>query len=229
MLWRSGDAGFRCGPQPIRHCNISPKDAKKGNLVIMETRMSDDDESCMQGPWEKEYIFGLVKNRPSARARAKLANQKDLGDNQDDDLLEIVMYEPYHVEQDVPSIPLWAYIEKEGLDYSEEYPWEKLISLPWLPITKMRVSVAKALCEANGKPYIPQNPKNVIQDFQGTQRPTEIKMKPYVTQQYCHTIKFVMQLDKNEKGSGTEGGLTLNPKTQRELSYIMQAAKLRSN
>lgn len=191
--------------------------------------MSDDDESCMQGPWEKEYIFGLVKNRPSARARAKLANQKDLGDNQDDDLLEIVMYEPYHVEQDVPSIPLWAYIEKEGLDYSEEYPWEKLISLPWLPITKMRVSVAKALCEANGKPYIPQNPKNVIQDFQGTQRPTEIKMKPYVTQQYCHTIKFVMQLDKNEKGSGTEGGLTLNPKTQRELSYIMQAAKLRSN
>ena len=137
------------------------------------------------------------------------------------------MYEPYAVIQGTPSIPLWAHISIENEDYDEDYNWQKLISLPWLPITKMRVSVAKALCAANDVPYAPLNQENVITDYEGTKEPTEVRMKPYVTQQYCHTIKFIMQLDKNEKGKRSEG-LILSPNTQTELKFILQAAQNQS-
>ena len=189
-------------------------------------------------------MLGVVKSRPFAKARIAAAQKKkqiavlssngsagnsssgpiNVQDNDDADLLDVEMYEPYHVEQDLPSIPLWAYLEKEGLDYAEEYDWEKLVSLPWLPITKMRVSVHKALCEQNDVSYAPQKKKNVILDFEGTGIPTEVRMKPYVTKQYCGTIKFICALDQNEKGRGGEG-LTFNQETKEELAFVMRAVE----
>ena len=236
FLIANGHAGFRIGPDVIKHRNIEPKYARTGNLVILETRKSGDHESCIQGPWEKEYMLGVVKSRPEASKRtaaaktAKASNSavtSNPTDNLDEDLINIEMYEPYHVKDGLPSIPLWAHLEKENIDYADEYDWEKLISLPWLPITKMRVSVHMALCKFNNIPYAPQDPKKVDPDFAGTGVRTEIDMKPYATQQYCGTIKFICSLGKNEKGKGSEG-LTFNAETKQELAFVLRQAEIES-
>jgi hypothetical protein len=62
----------------------------------------------MLGPWEKQYLIGVIKRQRK-------------GPNLSEDDLTITLYEPWKVYNGLPSMPLWASRKIEGDDL-DEYP-----------------------------------------------------------------------------------------------------------
>ena len=90
-----GMAGCRISPNPIKHKNVSSKDARRNNLVVLDTRSASNTSDCLLYPWENQFQIGILTNRPSK------------GDNKHDDVLTILMYQPWAVDTSHgPAVPL---------------------------------------------------------------------------------------------------------------------------
>jgi len=140
-----GIAGFRVSDTSVKHRNIDPKDARRGNLVVVVVRSAKNTDDCVLGPWEKQYFIGVINKRQRK------------GPNLPKDNLIITLYEPWKVYDGVSSIHLWASRKIEG-DDCDEYPietiaWVDLLQVPWLPVFQMPLEVHKALTESNGELY----------------------------------------------------------------------------
>ena len=205
-----GIAGFWISETSIKHRNIDHKDARRGNLVVVDVRSAKNTDDCVLGPWEKQYLIGVINKRQRT------------GPNLPEDDLTITLYEPWKVYDGLPSMPLWASIKIEG-DDRDEHPidsiaWVDLLQLPWLPVSQMPLEVHKALTESNGELYHKPPPNKVVTNYMGTGIDV-VKMKPsYTNQQKAGTIKYIMQLDASEKLASDKMGLiTMNKDTQRDL------------
>ena len=204
-----GFAGFRVSDKSVKHRNIDYKDARRGNMVVLDVRSANNNDDCLLGPWERQYLIGIINKRQRT------------GPNLPKDDLTITIYEPWKVHDGLASMPLWASRKIEGDDSSTELlDWVSLLQLPWLPVSQMPVDVHKALIESNGQLYHKPLKNSILNDFMGTGMDV-VKMKPaYTNKQKAGTIKYIMQLDKGEKlASDKEGMITLNEDTQRDLIY----------
>ena len=194
----------------VKHRNIDPKDARRGNLVVVDVRSAKNTDDCVLGPWEKQYLIGVINKRQRK------------GPNLPEDDLTITLYEPWKVYDGLPSMPLWASMKVEG-DTCDEYSteslaWVDLLEKPWLPVSQIPLDVHKALIESNGEIYQKPPPHQIVTNYKRTGIDV-VKMKPsYTNQQKAGTIKYIMQLDKSEKlASDKDGMITLNEDTQRDL------------
>lgn len=216
-LVEKGLVGFRCQDIPIKHRAVSPKDARRGNLVVLDVRSANNMDDCILGPWEKQFMIGLVKKRP---------NGKGSKENHKDDMLEIQMYEPYFYDkkrQVTTTTPMWVAIEKKEIDPSECSLWPYLLGCSWLPITQMPLKVHKALFESNGELYQAPKERNITKNFKDSGVDVVLLGKEgYVDKQKASTIKFVMQLDNAEKPNAqSAGSVALSPETREELMREM--------
>lgn len=215
-LFENGVVGPRCGDKPIKHRAVLPKDAKRGNLVVMDVRSANNMDECVLGPWEKEFLIGLVKSRPQQGSR----------NNREDDELEIQLYEPYFYDkkkQMATDTPLWVALEQGRVEASQCLSWPYLLSIPWLPITQLPLSVNKALVQSNGLEYKKPDNRNIMENFHGCGVDVVRMGKGgYLETQKASTIKFVMQLDNSEKPvKSCANSVILNPETQEELMKEM--------
>ena len=171
----------------MKHRKIDTKDARRGNLGVLDVRSAKNTEECVLGTWEKQYLIGVINKR------------KRKGPNLPEDDLTITLYEPWKVYDGLPSMPLWASRKIEGDDcdeYSiESIAWVDLLQPPWLLVSQMPLEVHKALTESNGELYHKPLPHTVVTNYKGSGIDV-VKMTPsYPNQQKAGTIKYIMQLD----------------------------------
>ena len=102
-----------------------------------------------------------------------------------------------------------------------------LVTLPWLPIKEMPLSVCKALAKSNGQTFSDPASKLLKENAFDTGVTTvELKKPGYEDKQLAGTVKYIMQLDADEKDSSKKGGgIFMNEVTQCDLLYTMIAAK----
>jgi len=55
--------GYQCGDKPLRLRCVRPKDAKTGNLVLLDIRNSNKTKDMLTGDWEASYQLGTVASR----------------------------------------------------------------------------------------------------------------------------------------------------------------------
>ena len=75
--------GYQCDDKPLRHRCVRPKDAKTGNLVLLDVRNPKNTKDMLTGDWEASYQLGTI-----------VSTQVD---NIDETMfvLHLVMWEPY--------------------------------------------------------------------------------------------------------------------------------------
>jgi len=138
-----GFARFRVSDKSDKHRNIDPKDVRRGNMVVVDVRTTNNIDDCLLGPWERQYLIGIKRQK--------------LRPNIPDDELNITLYEPCKVVDGLLSMPLWASRKIEGNDcnaYATKAPaWVNLLKLLWLPVSQMYVEVHKVLIVSNGELY----------------------------------------------------------------------------
>ena len=214
-LVQKGAAGCRVSDVPIKHRNVKPADAKRGNLVVLDVRSAGNLDECVLGPWEKQYMVGLVKARPRKK------------NNAPDDILDILMYEPYYYDKIArhTDMPMWAALKQGKISENECNSWKYLLGVPWLPVTQMPLSVQKALCEANGEQFQMQEKKLIEKNFAGSGIDVvklQKKHGGYVDRQKASAIKFVMSLEEGEKPCpSSASAVILSEDTQDELLLSM--------
>jgi hypothetical protein len=124
------------------------------------------------------------------------------GPNLPDDDLIITLYEPWEVDDDLPSMPLWASrkIEEENSNIfsTEIIAWVSLLRFPWLLVSRMPLEVHKALIESNGEMYHRSLGHLIATDYMGTTMDVVEMKPPYTNHQKADTTKYIMQLDKSE-------------------------------
>ena len=218
-LWMKGSTGARVSNESIKHRNVLPKDARRGNLVVLDVRSAGNLEECVLGPWEKQYMIGLLNKRPSKK------------NNLDEDILEFKLYEPYYYDSNTREsvMPMWAALKQNKVSAKQCTCWRYLLGVPWLPINQMPLSVHKALYEANGEDYTPPAQRNIMTNFKGSGVDVvKLGKEGYVDRQKASTIKFVMMLDNAEKPSlQSASAVILAPETQDELLLSMIGPILR--
>ena len=67
MRQRAKDAtpwvGYQCGDKPLKHRCVRPKDAKTGNLVLLDVRNVGNEQDVLLGEWGGQYHLGTVSTR----------------------------------------------------------------------------------------------------------------------------------------------------------------------
>ncbi len=54
--------GYQCGDKPLKHRCVRPKDAKTGNLVLLDVRNAGNDQAVLLGEWDGHYQLGNEQN-----------------------------------------------------------------------------------------------------------------------------------------------------------------------
>ena len=55
--------GYKCGDTPPKHRCVRPKDAKMGNLVLLDVRNAGKDQAALLGEWDGRFQLGTVSTR----------------------------------------------------------------------------------------------------------------------------------------------------------------------
>ena len=95
--------GYQSGDKPLRHRCVRPKDAKQGNLVLLDVRNACNDKDVLLGDWEGYCQLATVSSRQvDDNDVAKNVTDKDL-------VIHLVMWEPYYTDEaDKSYRPLWV-------------------------------------------------------------------------------------------------------------------------
>ena len=114
MRQRAKDAtpwvGYQCGDKPLKHRCVRPKDAKTGNLVLLDVRNAGNEQDVLLGEWDGQYHLGTVSTREvdatsivddastkSTKSKSKESKSKESKstNKSKEYLLHLVMWEPY--------------------------------------------------------------------------------------------------------------------------------------
>ncbi len=55
--------GYQFGDKPLRHRCVRLKDAKTGNLVLLDARNANNTKNMLTGDWEASYQLGTIASR----------------------------------------------------------------------------------------------------------------------------------------------------------------------
>ena len=88
--------GYQCGDKPYRHRCVRPKDAKTGNLVLLDVRNANNTTDVLTGDWETSYQLGTVASREVDKSDENMF------------VLHLVMWEPYFKDETNELRPLWV-------------------------------------------------------------------------------------------------------------------------
>ncbi len=218
--------GWRCSNDPLRHRAVEPKDAKRNNLVFIDSRSADNADAILLGDWERDFQLGLVMQRQDPKdpqlvdVDSKGMASRKRKRNMDLDVshlieLELKMFEPYWKDEVGKAVhPLWVESMKRRRrgEPSLKSDWKDVVSLPWRPIKQIPLQIARELLE---KPaFVPQG-RDLIQNYCGVEGAHCLKQsKGYRNWQKAGTVKYVFTFEKNERRNET---IQFNPRTQKEI------------
>ena len=144
--------GYQCGDKPLRHRCVRPKDAKTGNLVLLDVRNANNTKDMLTGDWEASNQLGTVASRQV--------------DNTDDKLfvLHLVMWEPYFKDETNEFRPLWvenALRARRGQTLLPSF-WPDVVRLPRCPVKQVPLEKTRKII--NNPSFIPSK-KYLAIDF----------------------------------------------------------------
>jgi len=186
--------GYQCGEKPLRHRCVRPKDAKTGNLVLVDVRNAINDKDTLIGDWEGYYQLGTVASRAvhDPGENTATGNPKEY-------VLHLVMWEPYFIDNVDGSLrPLWvenALRDKRGHPLVPSL-WQDVVRLPWRPIKHVPLHITRKLL--NNPSYYPAK-KDLALDFMNSGVDCFKQPKGYRQTQLAGTVRHVFQFDKNER------------------------------
>lgn len=178
--------GYQCGDKPLRHRCVRPKDAKTGNLVLLDVRNANNTKDMLTGDWEASYQLGTVASRQV--------------DNTDDTLfvLHLVMWEPYFKDETNEFRPLWvenALRARRGQTLLPSY-WPDVVRLPWCPVKQVPLEITRKLLN---NPSFNPSKKDLAVNFMKSGVDCMKQSKGYRQTQLAGTVRHVFQFDINER------------------------------
>jgi hypothetical protein len=178
--------GYQCGDKPLRHRCVRPKDAKTGNLVLLDVRNANNTKDMLTGDWEASYQLGTVSSRQV--------------DNTDDKMfvLHLVMWEPYFKDETNDFRPLWvenALRARRGQTLLPSY-WPDVVRLPWCPVKQVPLEIARKLLN---NPSFNPSKKDLAVNFMKSGVDCMKQPKGYRQTQLAGTVRHVFQFDINER------------------------------
>jgi hypothetical protein len=178
--------GYQCGDKPLRHRCVRPKDAKTGNLVLLDVRNANNTKDMLTGDWEASYQLGTVASRQV--------------DNTDDKLfvLHLVMWEPYFKDETNEFRPLWvenALRARRGQTLLPSY-WPDVVRLPWCPVKQVPLEITRKLLN---NPSFNPSKKDLAVNFMKSGVDCMKQSKGYRQTQLAGTVRHVFQFDINER------------------------------
>ena len=193
--------GYQCGDKPLRHRCVRPKDAKTGNLVLLDVRNANNTKDMLTGDWEASYQLGTVVSRQV--------------DNIDETMfvLHLVMWEPYFKDETNEFRPLWV---ENALRVGRGQPllpsyWQDVVRLPWCPIKQVPLEISRKLL--NNSSFNPSK-KDLAIDFMNSGIDCMKQPKGYRQTQSAGTIRHVFQFDINERRKNM---INFNVVSQRDI------------
>ena len=221
--------GYQCSDTALRHRNVLPKDAKRGNIVLLDCRNADNPEEALLGDWDGSYQLATVVTRHKSdslsaeteaagksKKRKRQASSTDSLPKPDgsDDVLDLLMWEPYYVDPSSGEFrPLWVENEQRRMSGEERLPtdWKNVVQMPWRPITQLPLSVVRAI---RVDPYFRPSEKFLLSNYLNSAKDCEKMDKGYRQQQKAGTVRYVFQFEKNERRKNT---FQLQSSTQQEI------------
>ena len=178
--------GYQCGDKPLRHRCVRPKDAKTGNLVLLDVRNANNTKDMLTGDWEASYQLGTVASRQV--------------DNTDDKMfvLHLVMWEPYFKDETNDFRPLWvenALRARRGQTLLPSY-WPDVVRLPWCPVKQVPLEITRKLLN---NPSFNPSKKDLAVNFMKSGVDCMKQSKGYRQTQLAGTVRHVFQFDINER------------------------------
>ena len=178
--------GNQCGDKPLRHRCVRPKDAKTGNLVLLDVRNANNTKDMLTGDWEASYQLGTVASRQV--------------DNTDDTLfvLHLVMWEPYFKDETNEFRSLWvenALRARRGQTLLPSF-WPDVVRLPWCPIKQVPLEITRKLLN---NPSFNPSKKDLAVNFMKSGVDCMKQSKGYRQTQLAGTVRHVFQFDINER------------------------------
>jgi hypothetical protein len=178
--------GYQCGDKPLRHRCVRPKDAKTGNLVLLDVRNANNTKDMLTGDWEASYQLGTVASRQV--------------DNTDDKLfvLHLVMWEPYFKDETNEFRPLWvenALRARRGQTLLPSF-WPDVVRLPWCPVKQVPLEITRKLLN---NPSFNPSKKDLAVNFMKSGVDCMKQSKGYRQTQLAGTVRHVFQFDINER------------------------------
>jgi hypothetical protein len=178
--------GYQCGDKPLRHRCVRPKDAKTGNLVLLDVRNANNTKDMLTGDWEASYQLGTVASRQV--------------DNTDDTLfvLHLVMWEPYFKDETNEFRPLWvenALRARRGQTLLPSF-WPDVVRLPWCPVKQVPLEITRKLLN---NPSFNPSKKDLAVNFMKSGVDCMKQSKGYRQTQLAGTVRHVFQFDINER------------------------------
>lgn len=213
MRQRAKDAtpwvGYQCGDKPLKHRCVRPKDAKTGNLVLLDVRNAGNEQDVLLGDWDGQYHLGTV----STREVDATSIVNDASTKFKKYLLHLVMWEPYIQYADGLLRPLWvenALRAKNG-DELLSSKWQDVVRHPWCPIMQLPLQHSRKLL--NIPDFIPPK-RELASNYMNSGVDCHKQPKGYRHVQKAGTVRHVFQFDKHERRKNI---IHFNVESQRDI------------
>jgi hypothetical protein len=238
--------GYRCGDKPLKHRCVHPKDAKSGNLVLLDVRNAGNTKDVLLGDWEGYYQLGVVSTRQAidtivsdfsdkSLTTSKTGEMKKLTkgtpeghqskEKSKDFLLHLITWEPYFKDKDGMYRPLWVENALRAKDGHELHPskWQDVVSLPWCPIKQMPLEHSRKLLNI---PDFNPPKRELAANYLNSGVDCHKQPKGYRHTQSAGTVRHVFQFDTHERRKNI---ISFNTMSQREILVEMSRTQGHDN
>ena len=206
--------GYQCGDKPLKHRSVQPKDAKTGNLVLLDVRNAGNEQDVLLGEWDGQYQLGTILTR-TVDPDTNVDDDVSTGSNKY--ILNLVMWEPYFKDADGALRPLWvenALRAKNG-DELLSSKWQDVVRHPWCPIKQLPLLHSRKLL--NDPNFIPPK-RELASNYLNSGIDCHKQPKGYRHSQKAGTVRHVFQFDKHEKRANI---IHFNAMSQRDILLEM--------
>ena len=186
--------GYQCGDTPLKHRCVRPKDAKTGNLVLLDVRNAGNNQAVLLGEWDGHYQLGTV----STRQVDDTSSVNDVSAEPKEYLLHLVMWEPYFKDADGEYRPLWVENALRAKKADAQLPskWQDVVRYPWCPIKQLPLAHSRKLLN---RPDFNPPKKNLVRNYLNSGVDCHKQPKGYRHTQKAGTVRHVFQFDKHER------------------------------
>jgi len=152
--------GYQCDDKPLKYRCVRPKDAKTGNLVILDVRNAGNDQAVLLEEWEGHYQLGTV----STRQVHDTSSVNDVSAKLKECLLHLVMWEPYFKDADREYRPLWVENGPRAKKGDAHLPskWQDVVCYPWCPIKQLPLAHSRKLLN---RPEFNPRKKELVRNY----------------------------------------------------------------
>lgn len=216
--------GYQCGDTPLKYRCVKPKDAKTGNLVLLDVRNAGNDKDVLLGEWEGSYQLGTVIRRQICEERPGRTSKDP--NKSTEYMLHLVMWEPYFENKSLNYFrPLWVENVIRAKEGTELHPstWQEVVRLPWRPIKQMPIEHARKLL--NNPNFVPGKGE-LASNFMDSGIDCHKQPKGYRHSQLAGTVRYVSQFDVNERN---QNRVDFNKASQRDILVEMSRTEGHDN